>query len=227
MTENEAIEIIKTEKACVLRNIQGCDRDCGKCDLVMEDSKILEGYDMAISALEEIQKYRSIGTVEECREAMEKQKAKQPDIWGDGYSEGKLVYDMYDCPNCGKSYEIDHDDYDYCPNCGQKLYRRRQGMECIDCKNRDWCKERQDDRMICGCATGKPSNKLTEQEAIAKGMDAIEIFLGILDGMIIPDLNKPSPNEMLHGKVVGTRMDPYHNVTIYEDGYEDRYYLGD
>lgn len=31
--------------------------------------------DLAIKALEEIQQYRAIGTVEECREAMEKQKA--------------------------------------------------------------------------------------------------------------------------------------------------------
>ncbi len=28
-------------------------------------------------------------------------------------------------------------------------------------------------------------------------------------------------------KVVGTGMDPYHDVTIYEDGYEERYYIGD
>lgn len=53
-------------------------------------------------------------------EALEKQIAKSPNIWGDGYSNGQLVYDMYDCPNCGKTYEID-DTYDYCPNCGQKL----------------------------------------------------------------------------------------------------------
>ena len=25
--------------------------------------------------------------------------------------EGNLIYDMYDCPNCGKTYEIDYDDY--------------------------------------------------------------------------------------------------------------------
>lgn len=132
MTENEAIEVIITEKKCVLRNIQGCDRKCGKCDLVMKDKVIIAGYNVAISALEEIQQYREIGTVEECREAMEKQKAKCPDIWGDGYSEGKIVYDMYDCPNCGKSYEIDSGNYNHCPNCGQKLYRpanRVKGLE--------------------------------------------------------------------------------------------------
>ncbi len=72
-------------------------------------------------AVEEIQQYQKIGTVEECRKAVEKQKAQAPHIWGDGYSGGKPVYDMYDCPNCGKSYEIDYDNYKYCPECGQRL----------------------------------------------------------------------------------------------------------
>ena len=36
-----------------------------------------ESLDMAIQALEEIQQYREIGTVEECREAREKQKPKK------------------------------------------------------------------------------------------------------------------------------------------------------
>ena len=40
---------------------------------------------MAIKALEEVQKYRKIGTVEECREAVENQTAKKPDYEGDGY----------------------------------------------------------------------------------------------------------------------------------------------
>ena len=37
------------------------------------------------------------------------------------YSDGELVYDMYDCPNCGKHYELYYEKYDYCPNCGQKM----------------------------------------------------------------------------------------------------------
>lgn len=60
----------------------------------------------------------------EALEALEKQKPKTPDIWGDGYSDGQLVYDMWDCPNCGESYEIDYHDYKYCPNCGQRIDRR-------------------------------------------------------------------------------------------------------
>lgn len=75
-----------------------------------------------INGFEELEKYRAIGTVEECREAVEKQAPKIPNIYGDGYDdEGNMIYDMYECPNCGKSYEIDYDRYDYCPECGQKI----------------------------------------------------------------------------------------------------------
>lgn len=73
-------------------------------------------------AMQELRKYKAIGTVEECMAAVEKQKAREPDIWGDGYDkEGNMIYDMYDCPNCKESYEIEGSDYNHCPNCGQAL----------------------------------------------------------------------------------------------------------
>jgi hypothetical protein len=52
-----AITVLENEKQCVLRQIQigGCDRNCVKCDLVMKDSEILEGYDTAIAALRRAQ----------------------------------------------------------------------------------------------------------------------------------------------------------------------------
>ena len=90
-------------------------------------------FDMAIKALEEVYRYRAIGTVEECREATEKQKPKRPDYEGDGYADGQLVYDTWICPCCGKHYEIDCDDYDYCPNCGQKLEEFSEEMQQFGC----------------------------------------------------------------------------------------------
>ena len=69
--------------------------------------------------LEELKQYRAIGTPEECRAAVEKQTARRPDYEGDGYADGHLVYDTWICPCCGKHYEVDHDDYDFCPECGQ------------------------------------------------------------------------------------------------------------
>lgn len=77
--------------------------------------------EMAIKALEEVQQYRQIGTVEECRAAVEKQTAKKPDYEGDGFSDGQLVYDTWICPCCGKHYEVDCDRYYYCQNCGQHI----------------------------------------------------------------------------------------------------------
>lgn len=82
-----------------------------------------------IKGFEELEQYRAIGTTKECREAREKQIKKKPSIWGDGHDdEGKMIYDMYDCPNCGKSYEIDYSDYKYCPECGQAI-DRSDGLE--------------------------------------------------------------------------------------------------
>lgn len=54
-------------------------------------------------------------------EALEKQKPKKPDYEGDGYWDGVLVYDTWICPCCGKEYEVDYDDYKYCPECGQAI----------------------------------------------------------------------------------------------------------
>lgn len=51
MTNNRAIEVIRTEKKCVLRNIRGCSRECEKCDLVLPDEEVLMAYDMAIESL--------------------------------------------------------------------------------------------------------------------------------------------------------------------------------
>lgn len=144
MNEIEALKLLK--KANRDNDMVGIlpKSDIGKC---------------LIKALEEVQRYRAIGTPEECRksveicksmiernitpedmeeymkfedecisegftlksllEAGEKQKAKRPDYEGDGYSDGHLVYDTWICPCCGKHYEVDYDDYDFCPTCGQ------------------------------------------------------------------------------------------------------------
>lgn len=31
------------------------------------------------------------------------------------------MYDTWICPNCEKHYELDYEEYDYCPHCGQKI----------------------------------------------------------------------------------------------------------
>lgn len=60
--------------------------------------------------------YREIGTVEECREAMEKQKAKKPEVIDQDF-------DYYKCPVCGEYiWATDNiNDHKYCLNCGQAV----------------------------------------------------------------------------------------------------------
>lgn len=62
MTENEAIKELETSI------------DLAKmCTQNYERKNEIQGYEMAIQALNEVEEYRAIGTPEECRAAMEKQ----------------------------------------------------------------------------------------------------------------------------------------------------------
>ena len=75
----------------------------------------------AIKALKEVQQYREIGTVEECQEAVEKQKPKKVQCESDcKYCDGFIRYRIGKCPICGEWYN-DKDEYNYCHKCGNKL----------------------------------------------------------------------------------------------------------
>lgn len=106
----------KNEASVIIGNIPVNGKD--GCYSITEYQ---EAKTVAVQALEEVQQYRAIGTLEECRAAVENQTAKKPDYEGDGYADGHLVYDTWICPCCGKHYEVDYDNYNYCPDCGQKL----------------------------------------------------------------------------------------------------------
>lgn len=99
MTENEAIDKLKN-----MRLFMQIEDNKNECKFTEDDYAANK---MAIQALEEVQQYRQIGTVEECRAAMEKQTAIPREI-----IEGK-----YFCPKCHNlaPYPM------YC-GCGQKLY---------------------------------------------------------------------------------------------------------
>lgn len=73
-----------------------------------------------------LKEYESIGTVDECRSAMNKQIPKQP-ICKHYEEEGETPYVKITCPNgCGirlypvtdKNFAHEHV---YCPKCGQKI----------------------------------------------------------------------------------------------------------
>lgn len=72
---------------------------------VLESIKITVNDETGISLLDCIQKQIPI----------------RPDYEGDGYADGHMVYDIFICPSCGTHYEVDYDDYMYCPKCGQRL----------------------------------------------------------------------------------------------------------
>lgn len=105
MTENEAIERFKfhlTEPLSAF-SIMACEA--------------------AIKALEEVQQYQVIGTVEECRAAVERMKPKKPAEYEDRY---------YGCPDCGNTLMHKWEKYPtiltpksqglpYCLNCGQAI----------------------------------------------------------------------------------------------------------
>lgn len=104
MNENEALVILRVEK-----------------EHFPDVSIFGESLLLAIKALEEIQQYRSIGTPDECRAAMEKQRAKKPREEYDGHMD-------YYCPCCDKLIFSLFDDGGYdgykrkrCLICGQAI----------------------------------------------------------------------------------------------------------
>ena len=101
MTKDDAIEIIKD----VTWKDFGRHPDCP------------EAREAAIQALNEVEEYRTIGTPEECRAAMEKQTAK---LVIDNTPTEDSVW--YQCPTCKGDLTTIRGFY--CQYCGQKLHWR-------------------------------------------------------------------------------------------------------
>ena len=102
-------------------------------------AEFCEGIDVAISAMQELQQYRAIGTLEECREARKRQQAvpaRKTTIF-EGKDAEKLAvkglpnYETYKCPKCGRSvvertvvkslYPDGFIKKNYCERCGQAI----------------------------------------------------------------------------------------------------------
>ena len=127
MTEQEAIEIIWERHM-----------DCE--DYFSQYDSYPDGYDfeldqailIAAQALEEIQQYRKIGTVEECRKAVEKQKPEKPEIYTDTIQtiSSSFNRDVYLCSRCGQFIgNIDDELPRYCNCCGQRIDEDLEEME--------------------------------------------------------------------------------------------------
>lgn len=110
MTENEEVMILENLRP-----------GCGE-KLSFSEGEICETIDTAISALKEIQQYREIGTVEECREAVEKRKPKKP----------HRNYKKFSGLWCKCGWYLGQKqclDIKYCPNCGQAIDENLEGTE--------------------------------------------------------------------------------------------------
>lgn len=99
MTEQEGIEVLTTLK--------------GTGAVTGEEIDAIDAVDEAMFVLEQ---YRAIGTVEECRAAVEKQIAKKPN-YDDYHRAG------YRCPTCNN---VNPWGYKHCKHCGQKLDWREE-----------------------------------------------------------------------------------------------------
>lgn len=124
MTENEAIKQLEFDQSMIL-----FDPTTGE-EIILEVLKVInkDNYltyvadGMAIEALKEVQQYREIGTVEEFREAVEKQKAKKPRL---NYKPKFFGRATYTCPRCGncclEEFANERQNNRYCWDCGQKI----------------------------------------------------------------------------------------------------------
>lgn len=117
MKPDEAIEMLQAKLTCMELEAwscieMGCDRDCDECDYNYKQGTVgeqEESLSIAIEALKEVQQYREIGIVEECREAVEKQKPKKIQVW---------VQNFYKCPMC---QSVLRNTDKYCRECGQAI----------------------------------------------------------------------------------------------------------
>ena len=107
MTKQEAIEILEEVKEL-------------DDTMYAYNPVYMNALDMAIEALKEVQLYREIGTVEECRKAVDKQKPKKIII---------RDWNPTKCPTCGHELSTSLGDGYYkhptflerCPKCGQTI----------------------------------------------------------------------------------------------------------
>ena len=127
MTENEIIDFLEDEINGLKAQTYGeLGEIAAKVFKEINGDERIKVFRVAISALEEIQQYREIGTVEECRKAVEKQKPKKPlggaDINGNEY----MI-----CRECSAIVEDGEWRAMYCPDCGQAIQwdENLEGME--------------------------------------------------------------------------------------------------
>ena len=134
MTPEEAIQQLEFDRAMILfDSLTGEEITLEMLKLINKENYLTYVADgIAIEALKEAQQYREIGTVEECRKAVEKQKPEKPEIYTDTIQtiSSSFNRDVYLCSRCGQLIgNIDDELPRYCNCCGQRIDEDLEGME--------------------------------------------------------------------------------------------------
>ena len=131
MTENEIIDFVENEINVLTLQRDGAFGSVASYSFKKQKGeKKIETFRTIIGLITWLKQYQAIGTVKECREAVERQKPK------------KIIIESYcstECPTCGHELSTSLGDgyYKYptflerCPNCGQVIQweENLEGME--------------------------------------------------------------------------------------------------
>lgn len=99
MKLQDVIKVVETERECVGRD---CDRDCGKCDLVMDRDIILEAYDEVLKSLNSKECITPYIDIDEAKCPVCKVRLTRQELLGDDV----LFEDFFEfCPDCGRKVE--------------------------------------------------------------------------------------------------------------------------
>lgn len=131
MTPEEAIEILEEVKElddtmyaynpAYMNALDMAIKALKEIQLYKDNKLCLVPEDVYSRQCSELDAYKEIGTVEECREAVEKQTQKRCAI------DSCPDHTHYKCPSCGKIQKTKYDDSTFgcilnnCSNCGQAL----------------------------------------------------------------------------------------------------------
>lgn len=107
------------QEAIYCMKVMADEEVCEECNYYQscDHTKQADMARIVIYAMQELQEYKKLGTMEEVREAVEKQRAKKPK---NAKTEGYRYTDTYRCPTCGRNFS-GTGIAEYCYHCGQKL----------------------------------------------------------------------------------------------------------
>lgn len=138
MNTEQILKVLKNERECIARQNGKCDRNCAKCDLCLPDTEILEVYDFLIEAYSITEVHIKVSREErdklieivnrEAEDGVRLAVIPYPDT-GECYPTVTLTTEEPKprCTNCGG--EVDK--YNYCKECGYKLYDVTTGNDII------------------------------------------------------------------------------------------------